>query len=351
MKQNLHKSENPRIKVEKSRELEDGLYIDVRSPREFEAGHIPGAVNIPLLENKEQETIGILYKNFGQEKAIEKGYELLDQKLESFYQLFEGLPKDKSLVVYCARGGMRSQVITSLLNHLSYQARQLEGGYKSFRNWTLDELETFKFKQPVVLHGKTGVGKTLVLNKLANSLDLEGIADHRGSLFGGIGKLPVTQKNFEANLLKRLQHLDNSRPIFIEGESRKVGDVSIPGNIFTQMRNAKAVLLESSMPVRVQRTIDEYIGQQQESIEPIKETIRLLVKDLGHKAVNRLIQSMDNGEYAECFEYILTHYYDKKYSHSMKGLSFDRTFTTDDQDLVVKELNNYSMELSISQSS
>jgi tRNA 2-selenouridine synthase len=344
MKKDLHKQNNPRVAIDQIWGLEDVLFVDVRAPGEFESGHIPGAISIPLLEDKEKETIGILYKKFGQQKAIEKGYEYLDQKLDDFYNQFEILPADKPLIVYCARGGMRSQVITSMLSHLSYHARQLINGYKAFRNWNLAELEAFKFKFPVILHGQTGVGKTLVLNRLDNSLDLEGLADHRGSLFGGIGKLPVSQKTFEANLLVRLQQLDNNKPIFIEGESRKIGDVSIHNSIFTQMRSARAVLLESTMNVRVQRTIEEYINQQPDSLGAIKETIGKLARDLGHKAVAKLIKNMDEGDYAACFEYILLHYYDRKYSHSMSGLSFNRTISTEDLDQAVRELNEYSDE-------
>ncbi len=269
MKKNLHNRENPQTTIEQTWQSVNTEYIDVRSPKEFESGHIPGAVSIPLLENKERESIGILYKNFGQQKAIERGYEYLDGKLDDFNKQFKELPHDKLLVVYCARGGMRSQVITSLCNHLSFDARQLTGGYKAFRNWNLAELNKIEFQCPVVLHGKTGVGKTLVLNRIDNSLDLEGLADHRGSLFGGIGKSPVTQKTFEANLLTRLWR----------------------------------------------------------------------------QVTSDLVMKMDSGKYAECFEYILLNYYDRKYNHSMKQLRFEKTISTDDLNQADLELNNYAEEL------
>ena len=345
MNKDLHIQSNPQTTIEAAWQSQDTFFIDVRSPKEYASGHIPGAISIPLLENKEQESIGVLYKKFGQQKAIEKGYEYLDKKLQRFYRQFQDLPRDKSLIVYCARGGMRSQVVSSLLNHFSYNTYQLIGGYKAFRNWNLAEFDRVKIKFPIVLHGKTGVGKTLVLNRLENSLDLEGLAAHRGSLFGGIGKIPVTQKTFEANLLVELNRLDLSKPVFIEGESRKIGDVSIPHQIFSQMKSARSILLESSMTNRVSRTIEEYIDRQPDSIGEIKDTIKMLVVELGHKVVDDLVLKIDNRQYAECFEYILLNYYDRKYNHSMKQLHFEATVSTDDLDQAVEKLNNYAEKL------
>ncbi len=342
MKKNLHKSTNPQANIEDAWNQTKGSVIDVRSPNEFNEGHIPGAINIPILENNERKTIGILYKEFGQEKAIDQGYKIADAKLDHLSEQYKKLKSGKPVIVYCARGGMRSQVVTAFLRYLKHEASQLTGGYKAFRNWNLDLLEQYEFSCPITLHGKTGVGKTLVLEKLDNSLDLEGLAAHRGSIIGGIGKSPVSQKTFEANLLRRLQQLDNSKPVFIEGESRKIGDVSIPNNIFTQMRSAKALLLEASMKTRVNRTINEYITKQPSELSVIRKTISLLTKDLGKKPVSLLIEMFDAGNYSECFEYILLNYYDRKYAHSMKKLIFAQTISTEDLNRARNEILDYA---------
>ncbi len=345
MEQNLHLKSNPQISIDEAWRSTNQIVIDVRSPNEYIAGSFPAAINIPLLENEERETIGILYKHFGQKKAVEKGYNILDNKLDGFTRQFKEIPFDQNITVYCARGGMRSQVVTSFLRHLGYNTRQLTGGYKAFRNWNLDRLNTFQFNNPFVLHGKTGVGKTLVLYQLENALDLEGLADHRGSIFGGVGKNPVTQKTFEANLLINLEKLDNSKPIFIEGESRKIGDVSIPDPIFRQMKTSKNILLEASIETRVARTIEEYITRQQDSIEPIRTIIGQLESDLGKKPVANLIDLFDKKDYAGCFETILLNYYDRKYSHSMKKLQFTTVISTDNINQACKKITEHASSL------
>lgn len=345
MEKNLHQIDNPQIDIDTAWTDQQSILIDVRAPKEYTAGYIPSAINVPLLENSEQQEIGILYKHFGQEKAIDKGYEFFESKLQDITAQFRKLPADKQLIVYCARGGMRSQVITSFLRYLGYPTRQLTGGYKAFRNWNLDRLNRFQFRGPIILHGQTGVGKTLVLKQLANHLDLEGIARHRGSIFGGIGKSPVTQKTFEAHLLVCLDRLDNAKPVFIEGESRKVGDVSIPDNIFSQMRKGRALLLEASMETRVKRTIEEYIEQQPHALPRIRSTIQQLSNDLGKKPVARLIDLFDNENYAECFEYILKNYYDRKYAHSMKKLAFAKRISSEDVQSACTEINQFAAQL------
>lgn len=345
MKKDLHRQINPQISIDESWNRRDTLFIDVRSQEEFSKGTIPGSSNIPLLDNEERETIGILYKHFGRQKAVEEGYSLFIPKLNYFDTSFGKIPKDRTVTVFCARGGMRSQVITSYMRYLGYQACQLEGGYKAYRNWVLDRLKRFRFEKPVIIHGKTGVGKTLVLNRLDNVLDLEGLADHRGSLFGGIGKNPASQKTFEANLLVTLEKLDNTRPVFIEGESRKVGDVSIPATIFQQMQSAVVILLEASIETRVQRTIEEYITRQPENLDSIRSTITLLEKDLGKKNIAMLLRLFDEENYHKCFETILLNYYDKKYSHSMKKLTVAKTINADHLDEACNEIRAFASSL------
>lgn len=345
MKKDLHLTTNPQISVEEAWNLQDHIVIDVRSPKEFQESTFPEAINLPLLEDQERETVGILYKHFGQKTAVEKGYGFLQEKMAEFEKATKVIPDAKNLTVFCARGGMRSQVVTALLRYMGHNAKQLTGGYKVFRNFTIDRLNTYRFQKPIVLHGKTGVGKTLVLNGLENVLDLEGLAEHRGSLFGGVGKNPVSQKTFETKLLKALEALNPERPVFIEGESRKVGNASIPDAIFRQMRSATNFLLEASIETRVSRTVKEYITDQP-GLEPeIRSIIQQLKSDLGGKQLDQLLELFDSKDYASCFKAILLNYYDKKYTHSMKKLSFYATISTDEIEIACKEITNHAKAL------
>lgn len=323
MKKDLHRLTPPQISINSVWNALNISIIDVRSPLEFNEGSIPGAQNIPLLTDLERTLVGTLYRQYGQQPAIEKGYELFEPKIAAFLSPFQRLPKDQKIAVFCARGGMRSQVITSLLRKHGYAAEQIIGGYKAFRNWNLEKLAQFTLNHPVILHGKTGVGKTLVLNQLDNALDLEGLAQHRGSMFGAIGKCPVTQKSFDAALLKRLEALDNSHPVFIEGESRKIGKITLPAKLFGQMKTARSILLEASPGTRALRTVEEYIDKYPDSHGEIRETILGLKRDLGKANIQRLVKDFDDKKYQSCFEFILLNYYDRKYDYSLKSIEFD----------------------------
>jgi tRNA 2-selenouridine synthase len=338
MNKNLHSQDSPGVSFSETDAFESVRFIDVRSPSEFNDGCIPNAVSIPLLTDEERATIGSLYRSFGQTAAIDRVYDYFDPKRAEFTRRFGRFSLNETLVVYCARGGMRSRVITAFLRHLGYRARRLEGGYKAFRHWNLQRLESFTIQYPVVLHGKTGVGKTRVLERLDNALDLEGLARHRGSIFGGIGKRPVTQKQFEAALIYRLLALDNQRPVFIEGESRRIGNINLPGRLFDQMQTATMVLLEAPMTLRVERTIDEYIRQQPETLPQIRSTIESLKSELGSNNVKRLLQQFDEKRYTVCFESILETYYDKKYDYSLKKQHFLATVATSDLDVAVHRI-------------
>lgn len=341
MKKDLHQQAPPQTPIKSIWNQADINIIDVRSPSEFREGTIPGSVNIPLLNDMERSLIGILYKQYGQQKAVEKGYELFEPKVAEFLKQFEQLPRGKKAAVFCARGGMRSQVIVSFLNAHGFEGFQVTGGYKAFRNWNLEKLDRFIIQHPVILHGKTGVGKTLVLNRLDNALDLEGLADHRGSMFGGVGKKPVTQKTFDAALLIRLESLDNTRPVFIEGESRKIGRINLPPALFKQMKSARNILLESSIETRACRTVEEYIDRQPEAVDEIRIIIQKLSKDLGKRGVDALLVDFDRKNYDKCFEKILLNYYDRKYGFSMKDLAFEFTVSSEDVVSAAREITDY----------
>ncbi len=341
MEKDLHRQTPPQISIDSIWNQPDVTIIDVRSPTEFSDGSIPGALNVPLLTDMERSLVGTLYKQFGQQPAIEKGYELLEPKIAAFLEQFTHLPPDKKVAVFCARGGMRSQVITSFIRAQGYEGLQVAGGYKAFRNWNLNKLGQFTVNKPVILHGQTGVGKTLVLYQLENALDLEGLAQHRGSMFGAIGKQPVSQKTFEATLLKKLESLDNSQPVFIEGESRKIGNITLPAKLFEQMKTGQSVLIEASVETRALRTVQEYVEKHPDSLRELRTNIQKLTKDLGNKNVQKLLTQFDEKDYQSCFEYILLNYYDRKYGFSMKGLEFKLKTSSETIAKAVGEITSY----------
>ena len=204
-----------KIPVQEALELKNTVFIDVRSSGEFEQDHILEAVNFPILTNEERHIVGTIYKQVSQQKAITEGMKFYEQKipeLKKFVQQFE----NKTLIVYCWRGGMRSKIIATLFGSLGYKTFQLKDGYKAYRKVILDQLTNFKLKPKVyVLYGLTCSGKTALLQKLPNSIDLEGLAQHRGSLYGAIGLKPRTQKMFDNLLLRQLEEFNSEKYIFI----------------------------------------------------------------------------------------------------------------------------------------
>lgn len=336
----LHKQSVPQTNIETIWRGGNTKVIDVRSPGEFERGSIPGAYNIPLLSDSERAIIGILYKNEGQKSAIKEGYRLLESKHIDFFNQFREFSKKEPLSIVCARGGMRSKVVTSALLEFGYNTRQLVGGYKRFRNWNLERLENFTIPCLIVLHGQTGVGKTLLLNRLNNSIDLEDLAGHRGSIFGGVGKKTVFQKNFEANLLLRIETLDLSQPVYIEGESRKIGKICIPSNLFTQMSSASHILIKASIETRIKRIVEEYVLEQQEVLDELRGIIQRLSINFGKEETLLLLHDFDQADYSSCLRYMLEKHYDPKYNHFISQLSCIAEISSDDLNQALRRITS-----------
>src|SRR3990167_729650 len=186
-----------KISVAQALEKENAILLDARTPKEYAEDHLMGAISVPLLSDQERHEIGIIYKQYSREKAIERGMELFPAKIPSIYNAVKDHCR-KTIIVYCARGGMRSGIIASLLESIGFKVLQIEGGYKSFRHYIVDQLYNFQLKPKIIcLSGLTCSGKTKLLKQLSNALDLEELAQHRGSLYGGVGLKPHRQKRFE----------------------------------------------------------------------------------------------------------------------------------------------------------
>ena len=260
--------------------------LDVRAPCEFASGHVPGAISVPLFSDEERAEVGTLYKRAGHDEAVERGLEIVTAKgwealLSSAPQVAEG----DDVLVYCFRGGMRSGSVAHLLSQAPLRVHTLDGGYKRFRHWAMDSWEACD--RPVtIVGGPTGSGKTDVLWPLrdalgAQVLDLEGEANHRGSIFGALGRpAQPTNEHYENVLALQWRQFAPHRTVFIEDESHNVGRCGVPRGLWARMRAADAQVLRLDVPheARVAKLVQEY-GVYEPHL--IADCVRGLHKRLG----------------------------------------------------------------------
>lgn len=329
------------LNVEKALNCENSILIDTRTPKEYEYSHIPKAINMPILSNDERHIIGLLYKKNGSKAAIEKGKEIFLPKVEEYLAKFKQF-KTKNIIVYCARGGMRSKVITELLQKENYNVYQIQDGYKAYRNFILDKLKTYTINPKfIVIHGLTGTKKTSIIEKIdLPKIDLEGLAQHRSSLFGAVGLNPRTQKMFENLLFHELEKLQNKKFVIIEGESRKVGSVIIPNQVFKAMNNGLHIKINCSLDIRAKHIAEEYFNNK-DKIEQIKKIVPKLNQALGNNIVEELLEQINNKQYHEATKTMLLKYYDPKYNHSLDLIKYDFEINSDDINLAIEQLKKF----------
>jgi len=301
-------------------ELQQYTLIDARSEREFEKGHLPNAVNIPLLDNIERQKIGTTYKNRGREDAVHQGLELVGPKMHTLYTRYLTLAEEsgKPLLFYCWRGGLRSGISSTLMQWSGRPVFRLEGGYKAYRKWIQEQFERpFQF---ISVSGNTGSGKTEILHILRDKgfqvLDLEGVANHKGSAYGALGQLPQpSTEEFENKMGWILSKMSENRPVFVESESRSIGNCFVPQGIWDKMETAKVLKIEVSLEQRIQRLLVEYAHFD---VELLKSRTEKLRKKLGGQHANAAIEAIDKGEFKHWIEIVLV-YYDKTYNHSQNN--------------------------------
>jgi len=332
----------PALSVEKAL-AEDMLLLDVRTAEEFAKGSIPGARSFPLFDDLERAEIGTIYKQVGRDAAVVKGLEFFEPRLQQFLLSLSAI-KPQQLVVYCARGGMRSASVVRLLEENGFRVSQMQGGYKYYRQFILQQLEN-PTPPLIVLHGQTGVGKTLILQKLPDHLDLEGLAQHRSSLFGAINKTPRTQKDFEALLVKKLSQLPEDLFLFVEGESRKVGQVFIPQSFANAMKSGILVLLKASLETRISRIVEEYNICDEQSIQQIDSILQSLKVALGKVKVEQLRLWLKQGEIENIVHMLLVDYYDPRYQHAMSGYDFELELSAEDLKQAAGELITFRNQM------
>lgn len=324
------------ITFETARQLDRPCFIDVRSPREFETGHIYQAINLPVMDNLTHEAVGTLYKKVSPQAAKARAIRYMSDQLPLYFNRVQRLMADYQLVFYCKSGGFRSSSIFGLLTGLGEPVYQLKGGYKAYRNYSNNTLSTIASQFDFVcLNGLTGTGKTEILHQLKRMgqqvLDLEAIACHRGSHFGHVG-LPAqpSQKNYEAHLLHILQSFDQ-KLVFLEGESASIGKVHTPLPLLEAYQSSPhQVFIESSLSLRIHRIQSEYLKPDQpHQIEDLIQTLESMDKmnpDRRQQAINKLKE----GDSASVIEDLMVHYYDPHYHITKKQfeLSLDNSDST-----------------------
>ncbi|WP_410771984.1 tRNA 2-selenouridine(34) synthase MnmH [Fontibacillus sp. BL9] len=336
------------ISIEDLAEQKKGklVLIDVRSPSEYAQSTIPGSINIPLFDDQERAEIGTLYKQVSVDAAQDRGLEIVSAKLPAFIRKFGAIPEKKA--VFCWRGGMRSRTTATLLSLMNIHAYRLSGGYRAYRQWVVAMLESLSFEPPAyVIHGHTGNGKTALLRKLKQKgypvLDLEGMAGHRGSVFGEIGLRSHNQKTFDSLLLEELLQLQhrNAPYLLMEAESKRIGKVVIPELVMTKKDQGFHIRVELPMEARVQTILEDY--QPWDDPEACMKAFMKIESRIHRPIAAEIGECLKDGKYERAVELLLLYYYDPRYTFTeeqYEGAEFTtiRADSVDEAVLAVEEL-------------
>ncbi len=302
--------------------------MDLRSPAEFQRGAFPGAVNLPLLTDGERERVGIRYKHRGQDAAIELGSTLVSGKvkaarLAAWQAVVDGNP---DAMLYCWRGGLRSETVQAWLAETGRHVARIDGGYRALRRFCIDTLD--REREWLVVGGRTGVGKTDVVKRIPGSIDLEALANHRGSAFGKRATPQPTPIGFENALAVQLLVQDSRpAPVVVEDESRTIGRLAIPESVYQGMQSAPIVLVELEQSRRIENIYREYVVEAddpdrlQESLETSLDNIRRrLGGDRHGKVLARMRGAFENADadaHRAWIGMLLDWYYDPLYDYQI----------------------------------
>ncbi len=302
--------------------------IDARSEKEFQQSTIPESINIPILNDEERKIVGTLYKEEGNEAAVLKGFELVGPRFHEIQKIALQKFPGKKVLIYCWRGGMRSQILSWLLGMVGFEIFRLKGGYKTYRTRTF---ELVRKEYPlVILAGRTGTGKTRLLKSLEQEgeqvIDLEDLANHKGSSFGGIGQpSQPSVEQFENLLAESLIKLNKNNRIWVENESRRIGKAILPDTFYNQMLEAPLVSILKTRKERIDLIKEEYGSLDRDAL--IQAVLRLQ-KKLGGLRTKQIIELIKADEKEKWIEMTLD-YYDKAYDFDLKNHKTHYTFELD----------------------
>lgn len=312
--------------------------IDVRSEKEFKEDHTINAVNMPVLDDEQRHILGYVFKQVDKEKAIALGYDILNQKIDDYVKKLEKIKKP--IVIMCARGGKRSRAVTEFLIKRGIKAFQLKNGYKDYRKTVREDLANFDYskKKLFVLSGLTGTNKTNIISQIDLTINLEDLAQHRSSLFGAVGLKPRTQKFFDTLLLDNLKK--SKTKILFEGESLRIGDISMPKKLFSEIKKATQIKIEMSIDQRIKNILADYFDTK-EKIAEIKSIIPKLKERFGKAKIDELLTQMDNKKYYDVVKFLLEKYYDPLYKHTIDNKEYAVIIKTDDTEDAVKQIRQF----------
>jgi tRNA 2-selenouridine synthase len=302
--------------------------IDVRTPAEFEQGHIPGAFNIPLFTNEERVKVGTTYKQVGREEAILLGFDLTGSKWSGFIKRALEIAPDKKIAVHCWRGGMRSGAMAWALDLYGFEVFIIRGGYKNYRRWVHEQ---FALNYRLwVLGGMTGSGKTKVLQQFKamgeQVIDLEDLAQHQGSSYGTMNKMvQPAQEQFENNLAEELKRMDKGRKIWVEDESLTIGKRSIPNPFWHRMREAALIDIKVDVEQRITMLVQEYGSLDKDFLAECTGRIR---KRLGPEQTKYAIEAIRENRMDDFIRLVLV-YYDKTYRTGLSKRNNEHIFSVE----------------------
>ena len=297
--------------------------LDARSPAEYAEDHLPGAVNVPVLDDAERALVGTVYKEQSAFEAKRIGAPIAARNIARHIDaLFHDKPRGWRPLVYCWRGGGRSGSLAHVLRQVGWDAQRLDGGYKAFRKQVVADLETLPARcRFLVVCGATGSGKSRLLEALAaegaQALDLEALAAHRGSVLGDLPDNPQpTQKSFETAIWSALSSFDPSRPVYVESESKKVGNLRVPEALIERMRGSPCLRLEAGEDTRVALLMEDY-AHFLANPERLREKLECLIPLHGNERIAGWTSQLRSGQWHELVRDLLHSHYDPAYRRSL----------------------------------
>jgi tRNA 2-selenouridine synthase len=324
--------------------------IDVRSPAEFAEDHVPGAINLPVMSNEERAKIGTIYVQESAFRARKLGAAIVARNSAAHIEN-ELTEKDGAWqpLVYCWRGGQRSGSFASILSQIGWRTDLLEGGYRSYRRLVVKTL----YEDPlphrfVLLDGNTGSGKTAILHALqqqgAQMLDLEGLANHRGSLLGAMWDAQPSQKMFETRLALALSQLDPNRPVVAEAESSKIGERLIPASVWKSMRAAPRIDIAATLPARAKFLTRDYADVLEDPAR-MAERLNKLRALCGHERVEQWLAFLSDGKHETLAAELMQHHYDRGYDRSRAARENDVLATLETDGLEAADITRLAIQV------